>query len=262
MPRRKTTAKPSVPMSDSYPHLCRWVAESGTLEIGHDQATGSFIRVLDEGGMIWKGRRRYPSLDAALAQPRFHHQWPPRTPGVDPVDFEPGGEPAPGVRAALTALGYSVAYPFGFIAPFLCMYFANLWLKQKVLAPTGPVFDLREVVVRNRQVIGRPLAQVSAELPAGVRIFVVRQGNRKGLPLGCRCRVTASSGWSRRIRLFLKLWLSLDPECAMSIKSPHDTIYLIEDRRKVVARSVAGIETEGFLFHLDRFPSHEGRGCR
>jgi len=63
-------------------------------------------------------------------------------------------------------------------------------------------------------------------------------------------------------RVFLKLWLSLDPECAMSIKSPHDTIYLIEDRRKVVARSVTGLETEGFLFHLDRFPSHEGRGCR
>jgi broad specificity phosphatase PhoE len=63
-------------------------------------------------------------------------------------------------------------------------------------------------------------------------------------------------------RVFLKLWLSLDPECAMSIKSPHDTIYLIEDRRKVVALSASSLETEGFLFHSDRFPSHEGRGCR
>ena len=63
-------------------------------------------------------------------------------------------------------------------------------------------------------------------------------------------------------RVFLKLWLSLDPECAMRINSPHDTIYLIEDRRKVVARSVTGLETEGFLFHLDRFPSHEDRRCR
>jgi broad specificity phosphatase PhoE len=61
-------------------------------------------------------------------------------------------------------------------------------------------------------------------------------------------------------RVFLKLWLSLDPERVMRINSPHDTIYLIEDRRKVVARSVTGLETEGFLFHLDRFPSHEGRG--
>jgi len=29
--------------------------------------TRSFIRVLDEGGLIWKGHRRYPSLDPALA---------------------------------------------------------------------------------------------------------------------------------------------------------------------------------------------------
>lgn len=63
-------------------------------------------------------------------------------------------------------------------------------------------------------------------------------------------------------RVFLKLWSSLDPECAMRINCPHDTIYLIEDRRKVVARSVTGLETEGFLFHLDRFSSHQGRGCR
>jgi broad specificity phosphatase PhoE len=62
-------------------------------------------------------------------------------------------------------------------------------------------------------------------------------------------------------RVFLKLWSSLDPECAMMINCPHDTIYLIEDRLKVVARSVTGLETEGFLFHMDRFPSHEGRGC-
>jgi len=37
------------------------------VEIGHCSQTRSFIRVLDEGGLIWKGRRSYPSLDAALA---------------------------------------------------------------------------------------------------------------------------------------------------------------------------------------------------
>jgi hypothetical protein len=67
MPHRKPAPKPLVPMSDSYPHLCRWVAEFGTLEIGYDQETRSFIRVLDAGGMVWHGRRRYRSLDAALA---------------------------------------------------------------------------------------------------------------------------------------------------------------------------------------------------
>ena len=47
-------------------HLWRWLREFGTVEIGHCRRTGSFIRVLDEGGIVWKGRRSYPTLDAAL----------------------------------------------------------------------------------------------------------------------------------------------------------------------------------------------------
>jgi putative transport protein len=91
----------------------------------------------------------------------------------------------PALQAAISAvgsnepaLGYSVAYPFGFIAPILCMYFVNVWLKQKVMTPAGPALELREITVRNPQIIGRPLAEVSAELPSGVRIIVVRQGNQ------------------------------------------------------------------------------------
>ena len=57
--------KPS--QSASYPNLWHWVAESGTVEIGRCGQTRSFIRVLDEGGMIWKGRRRYRTFDDALA---------------------------------------------------------------------------------------------------------------------------------------------------------------------------------------------------
>src|SRR5512143_2060546 len=69
----------------------------------------------------------------------------------------------PALQAAISAvgnndpaLGYSVAYPFGFIAPFFCMYFANLWIKPKDLAPTGTGLELLEVVVRNPQVVDRP----------------------------------------------------------------------------------------------------------
>ena len=51
----------------SYPHLWRWVAEFGTIQIGYCGHTRSFIRIIDEGGMVWKGRRSYRSLDAALA---------------------------------------------------------------------------------------------------------------------------------------------------------------------------------------------------
>jgi len=52
--------------SNLYPHLWRWAAEFGTVEIGHCSQTRSFIRVLDEGGIVWKGLR-YLTLDAALA---------------------------------------------------------------------------------------------------------------------------------------------------------------------------------------------------
>lgn len=51
----------------SYPHLWRWVTDFGTVEIGDCQHTRSFIRVLDQGGMIWKGRLHYRTLGAALA---------------------------------------------------------------------------------------------------------------------------------------------------------------------------------------------------
>lgn len=51
-----------------HPHLWRWLREFGTVEIGQCRQTGSFIRVLDEGGIVWKGRRSYRSLDAALAE--------------------------------------------------------------------------------------------------------------------------------------------------------------------------------------------------
>jgi putative transport protein len=80
------------------------------------------------------------------------------------------------------ALGYSVAYPFGFIAPLFVMYFANLLIKQRPQAPTGTGLELLEVAVRNPKVVGRPLAAVSAELPAGVRPFVVRQGSQNRAP--------------------------------------------------------------------------------
>ena len=53
--------------SASYPHLWRWAAEFGAVEIGHCGQTHSLIRLLDEGGIVWKGRRSYRTLDAALA---------------------------------------------------------------------------------------------------------------------------------------------------------------------------------------------------
>ena len=80
------------------------------------------------------------------------------------------------------ALGYSVAYPFGLIAPILCMYFANVLLKPKLPAATSAGLEFREIVVRNTQVIGRSLSELTAALPAGVHVFVVRQSDQNRAP--------------------------------------------------------------------------------
>jgi hypothetical protein len=49
-----------------YPTIVRWVQEYGWIEIGQDEIRRSFIRALDDGGMVWEGRKSYPTLDAAL----------------------------------------------------------------------------------------------------------------------------------------------------------------------------------------------------
>jgi hypothetical protein len=50
----------------TYPTITRWVQEYGWIEIGQDEMSRSFIRALDEGGLVWEGRKSYPTLDAAL----------------------------------------------------------------------------------------------------------------------------------------------------------------------------------------------------
>ena len=50
----------------TYPTIARWVMEYGWIEIGHDDMSQSFVRALDEGGLIWEGREHYATLDDAL----------------------------------------------------------------------------------------------------------------------------------------------------------------------------------------------------
>ena len=50
----------------TYPTIVRWVQEYGRIEIGQDEFSRSFIRALDEGGMVWEGQEHYPTLDDAL----------------------------------------------------------------------------------------------------------------------------------------------------------------------------------------------------
>lgn len=49
-----------------YPNIARWVAD-GWVEIGYDYNTESFVRAFDEGGEVFTGKRKYTSLDEALA---------------------------------------------------------------------------------------------------------------------------------------------------------------------------------------------------
>jgi hypothetical protein len=51
----------------SFPCLWRWVAEFGSVEIGYCYQTRSFVRVLDEGSLVWKGQSSYANLETALA---------------------------------------------------------------------------------------------------------------------------------------------------------------------------------------------------
>ncbi len=50
----------------TYPMIARWVESGGYVEIGHDGFSSSFVRALDEGGMIWEGEPHYPTLNDAL----------------------------------------------------------------------------------------------------------------------------------------------------------------------------------------------------
>jgi len=50
----------------AFPNVTRWVKEFGTVEIGYDPHTDSFIRAIDEGGIPWSGQSRYETVDDAL----------------------------------------------------------------------------------------------------------------------------------------------------------------------------------------------------
>jgi len=52
--------------SKTYPNIAYWTESCGWIEIGYAEFSRSFIRVLDEGGMLWESKPSYKSLDDAL----------------------------------------------------------------------------------------------------------------------------------------------------------------------------------------------------
>jgi hypothetical protein len=52
----------------SCPNITMWVKGFGTIEIGYDPNTDSFVRTIDEGEMPWSGKSQYPTIDDALKE--------------------------------------------------------------------------------------------------------------------------------------------------------------------------------------------------
>lgn len=48
-----------------YPNIAAWV-QDGWIELGRDDFSRSFIRVLDIGGLVWEGTAEYETVEAAL----------------------------------------------------------------------------------------------------------------------------------------------------------------------------------------------------
>jgi len=49
-----------------YPNITRWVNGYGWIEIGQNDCSSSFIRVLDEGGLVWEGEDSYETMNDAM----------------------------------------------------------------------------------------------------------------------------------------------------------------------------------------------------
>jgi hypothetical protein len=49
-----------------YPNIANWVLGGGWIEVGHTEYARSFVRALDESGMVFESDSSYATLDAAL----------------------------------------------------------------------------------------------------------------------------------------------------------------------------------------------------
>ena len=51
---------------ERFPTISEWVNSQGWIELGSDEHSGSMVRAIDTGGMVWEGKDQYKSIDAAL----------------------------------------------------------------------------------------------------------------------------------------------------------------------------------------------------
>lgn len=66
MPRKKSADASPDPFAAAYPNVTFWVKGGNWIEIGPNGGLTSFVRALDDGGMVFEGKAKYPTMDAAL----------------------------------------------------------------------------------------------------------------------------------------------------------------------------------------------------
>src|SRR5918911_3805594 len=64
-PRKRVNTNES--FEERYPNITA-SEQDGWIELGQDDYSRSFVRVLDIGGMVWEGGERYETVDEALAE--------------------------------------------------------------------------------------------------------------------------------------------------------------------------------------------------
>jgi hypothetical protein len=66
----KSKQEPKETKADSfeqtYPHITEWVESYGWIEIGQIDGYSNFILALDEGGMVWEGKKSYKTMGEAF----------------------------------------------------------------------------------------------------------------------------------------------------------------------------------------------------
>lgn len=65
MPKRKGTSE-KMTFKEIYPAIAEYVSGWGWIEVGQDEMNRSFIRALDEGGLVWEAPSRIRSADKAF----------------------------------------------------------------------------------------------------------------------------------------------------------------------------------------------------
>ncbi len=52
--------------SELYPSITKWIDIQGWIEIGQDENSESFVRAIDEGGLVWESNEKHNSIDDSL----------------------------------------------------------------------------------------------------------------------------------------------------------------------------------------------------